>query len=287
MTDGVGNPGTCAQLACLLEASTPKAGNVHPGRSFEDVDFLDFAVSAIAVREAMERAPENSLGDTILDAITRTRKLVSTNTNLGIVLLLAPLAAAYYEEDIRSGAAKRIDATTIGDAERVYRAIRLAEPAGLGRVEREDVASEPTRSLRDVMALASGRDRIAYQYTHAFGDVFEIGLPAFAPVGSDLTRLRIAIQTCHLKFLAAFPDTLIERKCGREEALVVSERAASVLEAGWPDTADSSLGYTELDDWLSESGDRHRRNPGTSADLTAAALFLAIRDGIIAFPLRL
>src|SRR5690606_24111639 len=89
-----GSIGDCASLACLWEAMPPKAGNVHRGADFADMSFTDFAVSAVAIRPTFERAADCSVGQLVLAAVTATRRLVPVNTNLGLLLLLAPLAKA-------------------------------------------------------------------------------------------------------------------------------------------------------------------------------------------------
>src|SRR6185436_20912162 len=95
--------GQCATFACLLEATAPKVGNVHRGADFENLTFTDFMVSAVAIGPVMESARANGVGPTILEAIKATRRLVDTNTNLGMVLLIAPLAAVPREEPLDTG----------------------------------------------------------------------------------------------------------------------------------------------------------------------------------------
>src|SRR4029453_18141123 len=147
------------QLACLLEASAPKPGNVFPGRPFADMRFEDFVLSAVAIGPVMRDAGTRTLGDTILRAVEATRRVTAANTNLGMVLLLAPLARAAAVTgsglDLRDAVWNMLAMTTVGDAERAYEAIRLAAPGGLGEVPGEDVSSAPTRSLLEVMRLAA------------------------------------------------------------------------------------------------------------------------------------
>ena len=153
------NVGLAAQLACLLEASAPKPGNVSPGRHFSDLRYEDFLASALAIGEPMARAGEQSVGATIRKAIEATAQWSPSNTNLGIVLLYAPLARAtsLLGSDpliaegsrgltLRDAVRQVLDDTTIGDARDVYAAIRLANPGGLGRADAQDIASEPAMS---------------------------------------------------------------------------------------------------------------------------------------------
>src|SRR5690348_1953484 len=85
--------GNAAMLACLYEATAPKPGNVHPGASFADATFEDFQVSAKVIGPIMQGAQTRGVGQTILDAVSATREAVGTNTNLGMILLFAPLTA--------------------------------------------------------------------------------------------------------------------------------------------------------------------------------------------------
>jgi triphosphoribosyl-dephospho-CoA synthase len=163
------------------------------------------------------------------------------------------------------------------DSVAVYQAIRLAAPGGLGRVAEQDVCDEPTLGLRQLMGLAADRDLIARQYDNWFDQVVNEGVPALRrglEVAGDLER---AIIYCHLHLMAAHPDSLIQRKCGRAEAEEAARRAQAVLAAGWPREGWNEL--IALDAWLRADG--HRRNPGTTADLVTACLFVALRQGII------
>jgi triphosphoribosyl-dephospho-CoA synthase len=202
---------------------------------------------------------------------------VRTNTNLGIILLLAPLAAVPAGESLRDGVSRRLAALTVADAERVYEAIRLASPGGLGRVNDQDVTATPTQTLREVMALAADRDLIARQYANGFADVWNDGVPAMVEGLGQTRSLEGAILFAQLTLLAKHPDTLIARKAGIAEAREASRRAAAVLAAGW-DT------FAEFDAWLPAEG--RQRNPGTTADLLTACLFILLREGTIRLPLE-
>jgi triphosphoribosyl-dephospho-CoA synthase len=269
--------GECIQLACVLEATACKPGNVSPRRDFDDLTYLDFILSAAAIGPVLERAAASGVGQAIHDAVVATSRFVAGNCNLGTVLLLAPLAAASVGQDPESGIGKVLEDLTVEDSRRAFVAIRLAAPGGLGQVPEQDVRGEPTLPLQAVMALAAGRDLIARQYANGFQDVFELGVPALA--GAPLED---AIIGCHLRLLATLGDTHIERRCGARIAGEARRRAADVLNLGWPGPAAAAL--AELDEWLRADG--HRRNPGSTADLVAASLFVALRRRIINFPLR-
>ena len=153
------------ELACLIEATARKAGNVHPAASFDDLDYADFVDAARAVAEPLAQTREIGLGRAILSAMKATRAAkVWSNANLGIVLLLAPLAAVPEGVSLVDGVRDVLASTTVEDAELVYEAIRFAKPGGIGKAESQDVNTAPTVTLRDAMALAAGRDRIAEQY---------------------------------------------------------------------------------------------------------------------------
>jgi triphosphoribosyl-dephospho-CoA synthase len=268
--------GECVQRACVWEATARKAGNVHRSRDFARLRYTDFLTSAAAIAPVFDRADRQSVGQTVLDAIRSTRALVATNTNLGMVLLMAPLAAVPASQSLRDGVPAVLAALNVEDARQVFAAIRLAEPAGLGHVAAEDVSGEPTLPLRQIMALAAERDLVARQYAKDFQDVFELGIPALLDGRQRLGNLEEAIIFTHLTFLAQFPDSLIARKCGKEEADEARRLALRVLEAGWPETASGQTAFAALDSWLTALG--NARNPGTSADLVAACLFAALRE---------
>jgi triphosphoribosyl-dephospho-CoA synthase len=272
--------GEYARLACVWEATARKAGNVHPDRDFANLHFSEFLASAAAVAPVFDRASRVSVGQTVLGAIRATRAVVATNTNLGIVLLLAPLAAVPVSRPLRSGVSAVLAGLDVEDARHVFAAIRLAEPGGLGKAASEDIAGEPTLPLRQIMALAADRDLVARQYENGFQDVFDLGVPALLEGLSRLGNLEEAIIFTHLTILATHPDSLIARKRGRAEAEEARRLAGTVLRAGWPRTASATAAFADLDAWLTSVG--NSRNPGTSADLTTACLFVALREQWIA-----
>jgi triphosphoribosyl-dephospho-CoA synthase len=268
-----------AQLACLLEVSAPKPGNVSPERHFHDTRYEDFLASAVAIGPALAGAGGRPLGATIHAAIEATARWTDSNTNLGIVLLLAPLcrAAARRPGTLRERLGAVLEETTVEDAAETYAAIRRARPGGLGAATSEDVAAAPTVSLRDAMALAAERDAVAREYTNRFALTFEVGAPALAVArGRGLVWSEATVE-CFLALLAAVPDTHIARKLGRAEAERVTGRAREIVAAGGTATAAGRAALAALDGELRDP--RNTRNPGTTADLTCAALFVAIIEG--------
>jgi triphosphoribosyl-dephospho-CoA synthase len=269
-----------AFLACLLEATARKPGNVHPDAEFDDLTYADFVRSAVAAAPAFENAAQRGVGATVLDAIQRTRSAVQRNTNLGIVLLLAPLACVPAAIILEAGIHDVLSKLGQRDTEQVYEAIRLADPGGLGRVEDQDVSTQPSVTLLEAMQLATDRDTIAAQYASDFSTVFA-GARRLAQCESFADSWENAVIDLHLWLMAEFPDTLIARKCGADVARESARRASAVLEAGIDRTSGGERLH-ELDLWLRADG--HRRNPGTTADLVAGCLFAALREGVVSPP---
>ncbi len=277
-----------AQMACLLEVSAPKPGNVNRTHDFAETRFEDFLISAVAIGPAMAAASRVGVGRTIWRAVRDTRRLVRTNTNLGIVLLLAPLARACFRarevQELRAHLAQVLAGLTVEDARLAYAAIRLARPGGLGRVERADIAEAPTVTLYEAMALAQARDAIAREYVTNFAITFDIGYPALKAAWRACGDLSTAIVQTYLTILAQVPDTLIARKRGMAMADRVSRWAQQALEQGGALTAQGQQALTELDCAL--RGEGHALNPGTTADLTTAALFVWLMfEGLRRVPL--
>ncbi len=267
------------QLACLLEVSAPKPGNVSPERHFHDTGYEDFLASAVAIGPALSGAGQHPLGTTIRTAVEATRHWTRSNTNLGIVLLLAPLARAALRSggNLRERLGRVLVETTVADAAQVYAAIRHAGPGGLGESPAEDVAETPTVTLREAMALAADRDAVAREYVTDFALTFEVGVPAIrAGRQEGLAWAETAVEA-YLTLLASTPDTHIARKLGQAEAELVSRRAREVGAAGGTRSAAGRKALAALDAELRDP--RNRRNPGTTADLTCAALFVVILEG--------
>ncbi|MBL8821626.1 MAG: triphosphoribosyl-dephospho-CoA synthase [Planctomycetia bacterium] len=266
------------ELACLWEATVPKPGNVHPGAAFSDTSYDDFVQSAKAIAPVLAHAEHHTVGEIVLDAVRATRQTVGKNTNLGIILVLAPLAKSANQIELAS----ILHALTVHDTELVYEAIRLAQPGGLGKADSQDVHQKPTATLLEAMQLAADRDWIARQYVRCFADVFGLLLPELEMTYQQTADLTLSIQRAFLVGLATLGDTLIARKCGEGVMKDAQLKAQAVLDAGWPDTHAGQQAFDDLDHWLRADG--HRRNPGTMADLMAGAIYLALRKGSI--PIR-
>jgi triphosphoribosyl-dephospho-CoA synthase len=288
--------GQAAQLACILEVVSPKPGNVDRQHDFHNTRFEDFLLSAVSIGPAMQSASRVEVGRTILRAIQNTRRLVTSNTNLGIVLLLAPLAKAYFNANkvkfkqpsakagldaLRKELAVILKNLTIQDARLAYQAIRLAQPGGMGQIEKGDISQEPDFTLLQAMDLVRERDSIAREYVTGFEITFEIGYPALQQAWEAHDDPRWAIGQAYLTILSRVPDTLISRKRGMELARQVSGRAQEVLDAGGIFSAEGRQAIATFDLELRDAS--HSLNPGTTADLTAAAAFLVLMENSI-FP---
>jgi triphosphoribosyl-dephospho-CoA synthase len=270
-----------ALLASILEATAAKPGNVHPEASFEDLTYEDFVRSAVVAAPSFENAAQRGVGATVLDAVGRTREAVGRNTNLGIALVLAPLAAVPVGTPLKDGISTVLENLDVRDAEQVYEAIRLANPGGLGRVDCQDIAESPSVTLLEAMKMAADRDGIASQYTSDFSTIFDGAsrLTRFEPFAE---RWEEALVDLHVWLMAQFPDTLIARKCGPEVAAEAARYASSVLSAGGPQSPIGRSRMRYLDNWLRANG--NQRNPGTTADLVAGCVFAALRDGLVEPP---
>jgi triphosphoribosyl-dephospho-CoA synthase len=269
-----------AQLACLLEASAPKPGNVSPGRHFADARYEDFLASAAAIGRPLAEAGTRPVGATVRLAVESTACWTRSNTNLGIVLLLAPLARAAFDKGVgplRDALRLVIAATTVEDARDVYAAIRRAAPGGLGRAETQDVAGVPTQTLLEVMRLAADRDGIAREYATGFDVTFETGVPALDRARRDGLSWDDAVVETFLTLLAANPDTHIARRGGAAIATAISAEARAALAAGGVRSIAGRSAIDAMDNKL-RSAD-NAANPGTTADLTAASIFVVLLGG--------
>lgn len=260
--------------ACLAELEAPKPGNVHAFAAGHRMTTDDFIRSANAAAGPLSAAGAR-VGARVLGAVEATDAAVDANTNLGIVLLCAPLAAAAERaadgSQLRTALDPILHGLDVEDANLAFRAIIKAAPAGLGHSSRHDVFAPATVSLLQAMTEAADRDRVARQYTTGFADIFELGLPLFEAARRHETEEKWATLAVFLGFLSAFPDSHIVRKLGPEKADEVQREAikyqAKLRAAERPNEILSTL--LGWDAALKASG----VNPGTSADLTVATLF--------------
>ncbi|MBT4866595.1 MAG: triphosphoribosyl-dephospho-CoA synthetase [Planctomycetaceae bacterium] len=270
------------RCACILEATARKPGNVHPEAAFSDLCYDDFVKAARVASPLLAESQQRGVGRAILDAVRATGETTASNVNLGIILLLAPLASVPANLSLADGISGVLDNLTQQDASLAYQAIRLASPGGMGRNETEDVSAEPTGTLLEVMRLAADRDAIAMQYASRFELVLKTGVSILAAESDFRENWEQAIIRLQLTLMATCPDSLIARKLGVDEARQSAELAEAVLAAGWPSTRRAAQKLIELDVWLRDR--ENSRNPGTTADLVAASIFAALRDGLVEMP---
>jgi triphosphoribosyl-dephospho-CoA synthase len=264
------------RTACTDELDAPKPGNVHVFATGGELTPEAFIRSAEVAAKPLSRAGSR-VGARILGAIEATSAAVGTNTNLGIVLLCAPLAVAAqvvaetHPSDLHAALLHVLDDLDIEDAQLAFRAIALANPAGLGRAEHHDVRSPATGTLLEAMQAAAERDRIAQQYGSGFADVFDVGLPVLDVALSAHSEPKWATVAVYLNFLAEIPDSHIARKYGAAVAEDVRDNAR-VFRDRLHIAADPAHLLADLLTWDASLKAR-RLNPGTSADLTVATLF--------------
>lgn len=258
--------------ACLTELDAPKPGNVNAFADGHRMTVDEFVRSANAAAAPLS-ARGARVGLRIHRAVMATFAAVGTNTNLGIILLCAPLAAAAERDaaDLRRALHEVLQELDVDDADLAFRSIVRAAPAGLGHSAQHDVFNPATVSLLEAMSAAANRDMVARQYATDFADIFDLGLPLFESVSQSKGEAKWATLATFLGFLSAFPDSHIARKFGAETANCIQRAAlnfAAMLQAAeQPNqvlpallTWDAALKAKAI-------------NPGTTADLTVATLF--------------
>ena len=261
---------------CKLDIESLKPGNISVYSGGKDLSVDDFLDSAEASAGPITD-PSSSLGMRILNAITATQSAVHTNTNLGMVLLIAPIIQAALEkpdnQSIREAISSVLVATSVQDAVDVYQAIRLAKPGGMGEKDDQDLSEEPNVSLLNTMKIASEWDVIAAQYSNNFKDIFTFGVPRYQAMIEKWGDRKWATSALFLSYLRYYPDSLIERKFGllkaREISDMISDLEMELCHSDSPNRYEVQL--LEIDRHLK----RNLINPGTSADLTAASIFAA------------
>ncbi|HDY85514.1 hypothetical protein LCGC14_1338120 [marine sediment metagenome] len=265
----------CIIWACEQEVAAPKPGNVNCYSDGHNMEVQDFIKSARAIAPVMAKK-ELAVGELILQGIQATRTVVDCNTNLGIVLLFAPLCRAIHRcadfQQLPDELEKVLLSLTVDDAKACYEAIRLADAGGLGSSEQQDIHATPTMNLLQAMKIAEQRDAIAKQYVTNYNDILNIGLPILTSSIKSGESVEWATAFAYLKLLVAVPDTLIRRKQSLEHALEISEVAEKILTKVNENNMLSSF-EAEIIIWDNELK-KKAINPGTTADLTAATLLV-------------
>jgi triphosphoribosyl-dephospho-CoA synthase len=260
-----------------LEVAAPKPGNITPAHEFADTTYVDMVRSALALGRAFtyEQGRRRAVGELIADGVRATSAVARANTNLGIVLLFAPLVRAEAtrteDETLRAATERTLAALSVDDAAAAFAAIAAARPGGLGEAPEHDVRAPARVSLRTAMAVAAHRDSVASEYATGFAIVFDTGLALLVEALDEGRSTLEAIVAVHVGLLASQPDTLVARKAGMEAARAVAAAAREVRAgARTLEAFDASL-----------RGDGNRLNPGTTADLVAATLLAALLTGVV------
>ena len=276
-----------AQIASALEVSGyPKPGNVHRTRDYDDMVFEDFVISGIVIGDTIREACTDvdvdnpKLGKYILQAVAETDRWIKNNTNLGIVMMTTPIAVAASIsdsfDDIRENIKLLMGNTSVDDACDLYDAINIADAVGMGDQDEYDVASDNAKqelrengqTMFDVLKISAPWDMLAREMTSDMPAVFEIGYPTYHKLREEKSQNEACLLT-FLTILSHVPDTLISRKYGDEEALKISLMTRDLLKM--KDSPDFIDRVSEFDDYMF----KNKYNPGTTADLTAASIFVS------------
>ncbi len=263
--------------ACEVDVQAFKPGNVSVYADGHDMTVEDFRLSAQVSAEPICN-PEYSLGEKIYYAVKKTRSAVGCNTNLGIILLCAPLICAVQRSpekfSLQQSLAQILKTTTVNDAIWAFRAITLASPGGLGESDDQDVKNKPDINLTQAMAIAAEKDRIALQYIINYADVFNFALLKYNEGFDRFGDRNWAAVAVFAGLLSRYPDSHIERKYGNQHSPIVSKTMAAVqaklFSVEKPEHLEAML-YS-IDQGFKSKG----INPGTSADLTVATIFVAL-----------
>ena len=261
-------------FSCKKDIELIKPGNVNLLSSHKDTKAQDYLDSAIlSSRELFNQ--NYSLGKRILESVNVTRSQVNVNTNLGIILLCAPVIQSYIDFnnlDLREGIKKTLSTTSIKDTHDLCAAINISSPGGLGDSDMYDTASYPNASIKQIMDYSQEYDRISYQYSHNFSDIFDFIIPKLELLNQRYESLDISLSLLFIEILAKIPDSHISRKFGDKIAKKTSNNAydlLKILDREYdPDYLAKAL--NNLDYEYKKKG----INPGTTADLLVASLMI-------------
>ncbi len=270
------------QQACEIELHAFKPGNVSIYAEGHDMTVKDFQCSAMTSAKPISN-PNYSLGKKIYYAVKNTREAVGCNTNLGIILLCAPMIQALSTMDkqvtFRDALATILQTTTVDDAHWVFKAIALAAPGGLGDSEQADVHSKPQITLIEAMKIAENKDRIALQYTTNFKDIFDFAILRYNNSFKQWGDLNWSAVASYSALLSKYPDSHIERKHGCQYTQEVQKQMLIVhnklLNTDKPQQYENML--YEIDKKFKQA----RINPGTTADLTVATIFVFLAQAML------
>jgi len=261
--------------ACELELQAFKPGNVSVYADGHDMTVADFRISAEV--SAMPLCnPEYSLGEKMYYAVKATREAVACNTNLGIILLAAPLLQAALNTNslgLRGSLREILNTTTIADADWVFRAIALANPGGLGEASEQDVHAPATVSLKTAMGLASDKDRIALQYLTDYEDIFDFAILSYYNAKNFWKSKSWSLVAVYVALLSRFPDSHIQRKYGGQYSDLIMQ---TMTKLGHELTRSDPQQLLPLLYQVDQEFKAKRINPGTTADMTVATLLAVL-----------
>ena len=260
----------------IEEVNALKPGNVSSYANGHGMTMSDFTQSAELVTPIL-CDPSLTVGDRIYHSVVRTKEALSCNTNLGMLLLFAPLISAFEQNTnknvhLQQSIAEVLPGIDSNDTSLICEAIRIANPGGLGSSKKYDVCSPVHGNIIDVMAEASDKDSIARQYVTNFQEIFTIGLVNIKDFNRRWNSVEWATVACYMAFLTEFPDSHIQRKFGKPVAENIRMKASQIAKLFNNNTnpVDARKTLLEFDTELKNAG----INPGTSADLTAASLLV-------------
>ncbi len=299
--------GELYRQACEVDVQAFKPGNVSVYSEGHDMTVADFRLSAKVSSEPLCN-PDYSLGEKIYYAVKATREAVGCNTNLGIILLCAPLIQAigqttawadillpaksafptslWVTQDdcmdaggratLRQAVSKVISDTTIEDADWVFKAITLASPGGLGSSDQQDVNEKASVTLLEAMEIASAKDRIALQYLTGYKDIFNFAVLRYTEGFNRWGDRNWAAAAAYVDMLSQFPDSHIERKYGDQYSERVATKMARLSEELSKTDNPEQIKplFFSLDQELKLDG----INPGTTADMIVATVLTAFLE---------
>jgi len=277
-----------SQIACVLEVSSFKPGNVHRYRDFSDIKYHHFLTSGIAFGDVIYKAAQDSknIGKYIKMAVIQSRRWSPSNANLGIIMLHVPIAMGagnidnFDSSKLRKEMIRLSKNTTVEDSLNVYDAISIAMPNLNPPKRGPDVKEEDAKkrlieenlTLYHVFKISSEWDNISKEWTEGFKISFE-GYELLKNYYLEERDINWAITKTYIHLLSKYPDTLIARKNNLEISKEVSKIAMEIRNNGY-----KKEDIEKFDSYLSKDG--NRLNPGTTADIVAASLMIFLLDRI-------
>ena len=259
----------------IYDINALKPGNVGRHGAGHGMECADFIKSAQVVTPILCNH-QLGLGERILASVEATFSAVHCNTNLGMLLLIAPVIRVF-EQLVSPGDFKDVIKHTLmslgrQEAQDIFAAIRLANPGGLGKADKYDVNLPLDIDIFSAMDAAKDRDLIALQYANGYQEVVNLGIKCLQSYHIRWNSVEWAVVACYLMYMASFPDSHVRRKHGIEIAEQVRKKTIPVRErfAGYDNPGDARDVLMIFDGELKES----EINPGTCADLTIASLLL-------------